>query len=840
MSALPLILAGPIVRRVEATGCSFWIALSRAAEVTVTLWQNSQIAGNSPGTILGSALAFAASEATALTKIGEHLFVGVVTVPLGKDGRPALTPNAVYAYDVSFTGSFGSSGLKQEGLLRDESTPRSAGIADAAPMYKALGYLENRLPAFAAPAATLERMRVVHASCRKTNGPGLDALAWLDDQIKGSFENTDTRVQQLFLTGDQIYADDLGASLLPMLNVLGQDLMGKAEHLPVGDRTFEATLENFPALRRGKLTRGTAGFSSGEGENHLMTFGEFAAMYLAVWSPRVWRSLASNNDLFVSGPGTAALKEVLTDFESCYGGEADALQKWKEAQEISIDKERDRVDAFRNSVASVARALANVSTYMIFDDHEISDDWNLNKQWRNRVYSKPLGKAIVRNGMMAYGLFQGWGNDPAEFAKSGSPNQKFLTETQKVLGAMPNHNGPLPVGSTNLLDQIVGSTEDDNKKRAKWNYWVPGPRYMVCVLDTRTRRKFKGEGLGPPNLLGDTLKDQVPEGPMTDGRELLLLVSAVPVLAPQLIEQIGAPLFEIIADAQYGWKKAQNKADDPCHPFSAQPGVSAADAESWSADEVARENLLKALAPHGKVIILSGDVHYGLTMRMDYWSGTNTSPIPIVQLTSSPACNSFMSTVEALVRSNAQLQHYQEGVPPELLGWNSAKPFTIPNNTTIGSGRQSRLRRSPALLPTQGWPAGTTVAASNPPNWRWRIQLLVDQRPESDLPDDTPRLPALVGPDLNPNAVTTHVTRYTAIATRHQTTALSDKFFLLRRIVFTPNIGLVNLLHQDGQLAVQHTLLSKSKTTPAKGVANTQHVTLLSPIGEERPALKTD
>lgn len=833
MSELPLVLAGPIVRRVEATACSFWIALSKAAKATVTLWQNSQMAGS-------SAQAFAVSKATDLTKIGEQLFVGVVTVSLGENGRSSLLPGALYAYDVSFTGSFGSSDLKQAGLLEDELTTRIVGVAAAAPRHKALGYVKDRLPAFVAPAASAEQLRIAHASCRKPNGPGLDALAWLDDEIERSLDNADgERVQQLFLTGDQIYADDLGASLLPMLNVLGQDLMGRAERLPVGGSdTFAATIENFPALRRGKLVRGTARFTSGASKNHLMTFGEFAAMYLAVWSPRVWRSLASNNELFVPPPDDDKLKAVLTDLESCYGDEPS--DKRKAAQQKSVDEERGRVIAFRDSVARVARALANVSTYMIFDDHEITDDWSLHKQWRNRVFSNPLGKAIVRNGMMAYGLFQGWGNDPAEFAKSGSTNQKFLIETQKVLGAKPNNSGPLPVGSADLLDQLVGSTEDDNKKRAKWNYLVPGPSHMVCVLDTRTRRKFKGEGLGPPNLLGDSLNDQVPKKPLADGRELLLVVSAVPVLAPMLIEQLGAPLFEIIADAQYGWKKVQNKADDPCHPFSAQPGVSAADAESWSADEVARENFLKKLAIHDKVLVLSGDVHYGLTMRMDYWRDASTRSVPIVQLTSSPACNSFQSVVESLVRSNAQLQQYMEGGrSPELLGWNSAEPFTIPNGTTISPGRRSRLRRSPALLPTRGWPAETTVEVSKPPDWRWRIQLVSDIRPERDLPIDTPRLPALVGSDTGTD--TDHFARYTAIATRHQTTAVEDKFFLLRRIVFTPNIGLVSLLRQDdGELAVQHTLLSKAQVPSEKGQANTQHVVVLAPTSEGRPSLTTD
>jgi len=60
----------------------------------------------------------------------------------------------------------------------------------------------------------------------------------------------------------------------------------------------------------------------------------------------------------------------------------------------------------------VRRALANVPTYMIFDDHDVTDDWNLTARWRDRVRASPAGRRIVANALAAYWAFQGWGNDP--------------------------------------------------------------------------------------------------------------------------------------------------------------------------------------------------------------------------------------------------------------------------------------------------------------------------------------------------------------------------------------------------------------------------------------------
>ena len=44
--------------------------------------------------------------------------------------------------------------------------------------------------------------------------------------------------------------------------------------------------------------------------------------------------------------------------------------------------ERKNTELYRVGVPRVARALANCATYMIFDDHDVTDDWNLNKKWR--------------------------------------------------------------------------------------------------------------------------------------------------------------------------------------------------------------------------------------------------------------------------------------------------------------------------------------------------------------------------------------------------------------------------------------------------------------------------
>lgn len=99
--------------------------------------------------------------------------------------------------------------------------------------------------------------------------------------------------------------------------------------------------------------------------------------------------------------------------------------------------------------------LANCATYMIFDDHEVTDDWFLNASWMNRVRASPFGRNGVRNGVIAYVAFQGWGNHPARFARhlarqpeprAADPDHRRLRRGGAVPGLRARHRHGQPAG----------------------------------------------------------------------------------------------------------------------------------------------------------------------------------------------------------------------------------------------------------------------------------------------------------------------------------------------------------------------------------------------------------
>ena len=505
-----------------------WVALSEPGNVTVTLF-SGRVASTGPGT---AAAASIGSQMRPTRKCGAKLHVVVVDVPVA--GMPPLSR---HSYDVVVEAGGQTKGLKALGLLKDGN-----GTPKALP----LGYATDMLPSFVTPAADIEDLRLAHTSCRKSNGPGPDALAWLDDRVRDGLSDLDVAPQMLFLTGDQIYADDVGGVLLPMLSDIGKDLVG-TEQLPVAGGNLEATLVRFPALRRQNVVRKLARFSTTDGNNHLLTYGEFAAMYCAAFSPAVWRALTAPDALFTPPPADAGLT-FCTDWESAFGGDTN---RWKTDKNKAgrshldgVTDEAKRVEIWRDAVPRVARVLANVPTYMIFDDHEITDDWYISDRWRERVIDAPFGRAVLRNGILAYAVFQAWGNDPARFRHDGQlPPNAEMDPNEKLLDALTefvNGIGAQAAATLDKVDALIGLDKPVTNPKVTFHFDVPGPKFTVRVLDTRTRRTYKAKGNTPPRLLGDSMDAQVPAGPFGDGRELLVVVSAAPVLFPRIFESVPA------------------------------------------------------------------------------------------------------------------------------------------------------------------------------------------------------------------------------------------------------------------------------------------------------------
>jgi hypothetical protein len=168
LAQLPLVLAGPLLRRTTATEVTVWFALKEERKVTLSVRE---------GNAAGAALATGTRSTVAL---GTNLHIVAVTAT-----PPAAAPlrsGRTYVYDVAFGPADGNDSAPITATTETLLTPGVV-AADAAQALAVLTYAATggpSLPSFALAPATPASLRVLHTSCRKPHAVGDDALVAAD------------------------------------------------------------------------------------------------------------------------------------------------------------------------------------------------------------------------------------------------------------------------------------------------------------------------------------------------------------------------------------------------------------------------------------------------------------------------------------------------------------------------------------------------------------------------------------------------------------------------------------------------------------------------------------
>ncbi len=490
--------------------------------------------------------------------------------------------------------------------------------------------------------------------------------------------------------------------------------------------------------------------------------------------------------------------------------------------------------------AKVRRALANVPTYMIFDDHDVTDDWNLNPEWCARVLAadaarpQPLGRQVIRNALAGYALFQDWGNDFVRYA-SGAPGSRVLAQVERLF-TPPAGPWPQPAAAReldrlfglDLLPQPVDPTRPRGRHAAvdapmKWHYTVAGPQFTVAVLDNRTRRGFASI-FGPPGNVGTTMvDDQVPSAPLPAGKEVLIVVAPLQVLAPSVFDEIVAPgayrAFDLGAPGKIGVGRGGE----------AMPGLNPDAIESWALDAITFEALLARLAPHRQVVLLSGDVHNSTATQLSYWRKGVAEPARILQFVSSGFKNVMPSYLTLIDQS---LSFAQELIRVDLggdrMGWldGADGAFTFPPGKSehdVPIVLRKRIQQRPAHLPTHGWPADasrpetdpaarTRVRADKRPDFSWTLRPIFDTRPDTE-PTTRPLMARPVPLPGTPPTLSTLEAKgnsafqaYAQVATRHFRQL--DRLSHSRQILFRSNLGMVRFEAEGARRFAVHQVVT--------------------------------
>ena len=881
--SLPLLLAGPILRRVEPTLASVWVALRDPCDVELLVWEGRAESGRSTP--------LARSPAAPTLRVGAQLHVVVATVKLPDTSGVSFQPDALYSYDLAITDAAGTTHTLASLHMLEE------GVFDGYARLP-LGFEPGLLPSFAPPPLELTNLNLLYGSCRRPGHPTPDALAMVDDLIFGDDRYKDPRARphQLFLGGDQIYADDvqrlhmlvIAAAAVPLIGTTGDpEFPDPVEHLPLdqvlrlqdatkakdptpldgyveedpavttADPLLPADRRCFPEGRRLQLTLHDAQLTSSDGDSHLLSLGEFAATYLSVWSPAIWGANVVDAKFaadatapaqaepfrwdqelppYVEGkPAEGAIVMPPIHFAQRVAGHLYVVPRGKPEPERSaferqksLRREFAILQAFHRALPKVQRALANVPTYMVLDDHDVTDDYFLNPVWRTRVLEKKLGQAILGNGMIAYALFQDWGNDPVAY--EAGPKAELLTRVRQLFpaGLAKGPDGQTfekvahLLGHDTPLVKLPNGTFSSPSPPLKWHFTVDGPKHRTIVFDNRTRRSYASEAGPPGNVSVDALVDQIPPPPLPAGREVLVVVAPLQVIGPPVLDEIVAPLSYRVFDAVQA--KSTSSLLDPSSTSGLRQmtGTNPDAIEAWAFDAETFEHLLKRLEPYGRVVILSGDVHYSSGTVMSYWRGNATRPARFAQFTSSGFKNVMPTFITFLDRAAGFAQQLiRANLGTERLGWDQPHDdmVLLPAGTTeqdLLPVMRGRLGTVPVRLPTWGWPdlnesgrpfdplKSSRLNPNRPPDWRWRVTPLLDQRPDGDRPAPIQLLPldeAAVEAQLADPA--TVIDGYQKVAARHQHAL--NRLRNARQILFRGNVGRLRFAaHSGGRLDAIH------------------------------------
>ncbi|TQK44253.1 PhoD-like phosphatase [Streptomyces sp. SLBN-118] len=322
--------------------------------------------------------------------------------------------------------------------------------------------------------------------------------------------------------------------------------------------------------------------------------------------------------------------------------------------------------------------LSTVPSCMVFDDHDVIDDWNTSASWLAEMRRTPWWQERILSGLMSYWVYQHLGNlSPAELESD---------ELYAAVRAAPD--------GTDLLRSFAARADAD-PACVRWSYRRDFGRTRLLMVDTRAGRVLDEQR----RSMLDTdearwLREQALAG--RGSYDHLLIGTSLPWLLPPLIHDAEA-WNAALCRGERGGRWARFGEDLRRR----------ADLEHWAAFPDSFEKLTRLIAEAGSgpdapatVCVLSGDVHHAYVAEPE-WPG-EAPDARVLQLTCSPVHNSIPRSVQLGFRfgwsrtgrrlGHALARHGRAGKPPVDWGRTGGPWFGNQLMTLTLRGRSAALR----------------------------------------------------------------------------------------------------------------------------------------------------
>ena len=302
----------------------------------------------------------------------------------------------------------------------------------------------------------------------------------------------------------------------------------------------------------------------------------------------------------------------------------------------------------------VFRWLAStVSTAMIFDDHDVHDDWNTSRAWVDAMRAEPWWDERIVSGLVSYWLYQHIGNlSPRELAENG-----VLARVKEAEDAGP------------LLRRFAFRA-DRHAAGWRWSYHRDLGTTRLIVMDSRAGRVLEN---GRRAMVDDYEWEWIVEQ-STGDFDHLLYATSLPVLLSPGMHHVEA-WNEALCDG--AWGNAVASVGEKLRQ--------AIDLEHWAAFGESFGKLSHLLEEVGagrrgrapaSIVALSGDVHHAYLAEVAFRRDAGVRSAAY-QAVCSPVRNPLGKPEQLFMRAAAsrtteRIGHAlarTAGVPDPILRW---------------------------------------------------------------------------------------------------------------------------------------------------------------------------
>ena len=272
--------------------------------------------------------------------------------------------------------------------------------------------------------------------------------------------------------------------------------------------------------------------------------------------------------------------------------------------------------------------LSVVPTTMIFDDHDVHDDWNTSISWLEEMRSKPWWDRRITGALASYWVYQHLGNL--------SPDE---IEDRGIL----DHVRSEPDAGHAL--QEWARDVDWGSDGRRWSYSRDlGDEIRLVVLDSREGRVL---GNRPRRMFDDDEWEWL-EGVITGDVRHLLVADTLPIFLPQAIHNLES-WDDAVADG--AWTRAMKSFGEWLRR--------ALDLEHWGAFPHSFERIVDLIRaagagergePPASIITLGGDIHHAYLARVEFPAEDHVVS-PVWQAVCSPFRNALSKRERRIARA---------------------------------------------------------------------------------------------------------------------------------------------------------------------------------------------